>query len=74
MAIEKIDPEICIGCGTCIQCCPTDVIRMNKKEGKAFIAYPEDCQLCHICENLCPAKGAIILSSHKCAKPIVGWR
>ncbi|MBW1803016.1 MAG: 4Fe-4S binding protein [Deltaproteobacteria bacterium] len=28
MAIEKIDLELCTGCGTCVNSCPVDVIRM----------------------------------------------
>ena len=47
MAIESING--CIGCGTCVSTCPTDVFRLNKKTRKAEIAYPEACQICHLC-------------------------
>lgn len=57
--IERIDPELCIGCGSCADRCPLDTIRMND-EGKATIAYPDDCMTCYICERLCPA-GAIFV-------------
>ena len=49
--------ENCIGCGTCVEICPLDTIRLND-EGKAFIAYGDDCMTCFKCERLCPA-GAI---------------
>ena len=35
----------CIGCGTCVKTCPTDVIRQDAKTKKAIIAYPADCQM-----------------------------
>lgn len=35
--IQSIDQEKCIGCGTCVEICPLDTIRLND-EGKAFIA------------------------------------
>ena len=42
MAIELIDPRTCIGCGTCVDTCPTDVIRMDESAKHAVIKYPED--------------------------------
>lgn len=50
--IKEIDPYRCIGCGVCVQSCMNDVIRM--KEGKACIAYQEDCSACFSCEIDCP--------------------
>ncbi|MEH0019575.1 MAG: ferredoxin family protein [Desulfobacter sp.] len=70
MTIQKIDG--CIGCGTCVQTCPTDVIRMDEKGQKAFIAYPDDCQLCHLCRMYCP-EDAITVSSGKTVPVMVPW-
>ncbi|WP_258359819.1 4Fe-4S dicluster domain-containing protein [Moorella sulfitireducens] len=55
--ISHIDRGKCIGCGRCADRCPLDTIRMDG-EGRAFIAYPEDCMTCYICERLCPV-GAV---------------
>lgn len=55
--IEKIDADKCISCGSCVNRCPLDVIRFGT-EKKAYIAYPEDCMTCYICERFCPV-GAI---------------
>lgn len=70
MSIKSIDG--CIGCGTCVETCPTDVIRINPKTKKAEIKYPDDCQICHLCRMYCPVD-AITISSEKSIKVIVSW-
>ena len=52
VAVSVIDRYRCIGCGTCVQSCTNDVLRM--KGGKAYIAYQEDCSACFGCEIDCP--------------------
>lgn len=54
MAIEKIDVELCTGCGICVDSCWPDVIRMDEEAGKAVIRYPADCADCSMCEADCP--------------------
>jgi NAD-dependent dihydropyrimidine dehydrogenase PreA subunit len=70
MAIEKISG--CIGCENCVKACPTDVIRMNPQTGQAYIAYQDDCQICHLCRLSCPV-AAISLTSIKAIKPTISW-
>ena len=70
MSIEKI--QGCIGCGTCMETCPTDVIRKDPENKKAFIAYPADCQICHLCRMYCPVD-AITISPEKSIPVIVSW-
>ena len=53
MPIEKIDPEICVGCRTCVDGCPMDVIRFDEEAKKAYIKYPDDCIACFNCEMDC---------------------
>lgn len=65
--IEQIEKDRCIGCGSCAQRCPLDVIRMDENR-KAYIAYPEDCMTCYICERFCPA-GAIYVHPFREALP-----
>lgn len=64
MAIERIDKNKCIGCGTCVLSCPMDVIRMNEDTGKAAVKYPEECVVCCICVADCP-KNAIEMTPGK---------
>ncbi len=54
MGITLIDEVLCTGCRICVEDCPMDVIRMDEKKGKAYIADPEDCAVCYQCENGCP--------------------
>jgi len=72
MSIEKIDSELCNGCGICVNICPMDVIRMDKESKKAVIQYPEDCMLCEFCVLDCP-ENAISISPEKSSPLIVSW-
>lgn len=72
MAIKLIDPRRCIGCGTCVATCPTDVIRMNNKTGHAVMVYPADCQICNMCANFCPVE-AITVTPDKSTPILVAW-
>ena len=54
MGIRKIDYTLCTGCEICVNNCPMDVIRMDEKINKAYIAYLSDCQSCFLCEKDCP--------------------
>ena len=71
MSISNISG--CIGCNTCIETCPTDVIRMDKEKNKAVIQYVEDCQICHLCRLYCPID-AITISPEKSIPVVVSWR
>src|SRR5512134_2063802 len=45
-----VDLDRCIGCGTCVQDCPLDAIRLKKK--KAVIG--DRCSECGACLRVCP--------------------
>jgi NAD-dependent dihydropyrimidine dehydrogenase PreA subunit len=72
MAIEKIDLELCTGCGTCVDSCPMDVIRMDQAGEKAMVRYAEECMNCEQCALDCPEE-AITVTPHKAVPPISSW-
>ena len=72
MGIRKIDYELCEGCGTCVDECPMDVIRMDENTGKPFIKYLRDCQACFLCEIDCPTE-AIFVSPDRERRVPLPW-
>lgn len=54
MAINKIDYDLCIGCGKCVNACRYDVLRMNAQTKKPAIVYRDECVLCNQCMKDCP--------------------
>ena len=52
-----VDRDKCIKCGNCVKSCWQDVLRFGE-DGYPVAKYPQDCQVCLICEVLCPT-GAI---------------
>jgi ferredoxin len=72
MSIEKIDHDLCTGCGICVNSCSVDVIRMDRTIQKAVIEYPEDCMLCEFCALDCP-ESAISIAPDKRAPLILSW-
>jgi len=60
MAIERIDSDICNGCGVCVNSCWLDVIRMDEVTNKAVIKYPGECMACAVCEMDCPQKAIYV--------------
>ena len=71
--IRPINEEKCVGCGTCVNSCPMDVIRLNRERKKAYVAYPQECMCCASCEVDCPT-GAIFVDPHKEDPIFVSWK
>lgn len=70
MSIERIDENLCNGCGICVNSCPMDVIRMDEERKKAIVKYPEDCTLCAVCEVDCPEHAIYIAPAKQVPVPM----
>jgi ferredoxin len=55
----SFDPEVCTGCNTCIDSCPSGVLVPNPEKGKPpIVLYPDECWVCGCCVGDCPVPGA----------------
>jgi len=48
----EVSPELCDGCGVCVELCPLDNLRMGE-DGYPYVKYDE-CWYCEACELECP--------------------
>lgn len=66
--VSTIDPEICTGCGLCIEQCRFDAIFESTGENKSSIApytvNPISCEGCGVCQYIC-SENAVDLSERK---------
>ncbi len=46
-----VNPELCSGCESCVDACPTEAITMV--DGKAMVD-PDECTECEACVEVCP--------------------
>lgn len=60
MSRMRVDENLCILCGECVQACPFAAIEM----GPTAIQFTDACRLCRICVRACPV-GAIYLEETK---------
>ena len=47
----RIDPDLCIGCGICVEMCPNEVLEMI--DDISTMVNEEECAACGICETNC---------------------
>lgn len=60
----RIDPKRCDGCGICIYECGVEALAFRSESDKAYLAKPNTCVDCYICQEVCPAD-AIVIRPHK---------
>jgi ferredoxin len=49
--VAKIDIEKCDGCGTCVEACPAEAIKL---ENEKAVVDEEECVDCETCVDECP--------------------
>jgi electron transport complex protein RnfB len=65
----SVDPDACVGCGTCVRACPKRIIELIPKEARVWVpcstkdagpAVKKVCEAgcisCKICVKVCPAR------------------
>ena len=53
--IINVDGEKCTGCRCCYDVCPLDIFVWDEQAKRSVVAYEEECQMCFICQEECPA-------------------
>lgn len=55
----SIDPDLCVGCNSCVNICRIQTLLPNPERGKPpIVAYPDECWYCACCVEACP-RGAL---------------
>jgi MinD superfamily P-loop ATPase len=49
-----VDGDACTACGTCVDVCFVNAIGWDDGRDQPTLAYPDDCQVCCVCERACP--------------------
>jgi ferredoxin len=60
-----LNPEVCVGCGSCIEVCPHGVLSMNGRT--AVITDPNGCMECGACATNCPVQALSLTPGVGCA-------
>jgi NAD-dependent dihydropyrimidine dehydrogenase PreA subunit len=47
-----VDTEKCVGCGECVDVCPSDVFELQDE--KSVVVSPDECVECCACVEACP--------------------
>ncbi len=50
----KADPDLCTGCGSCVEQCPVSALSMGKED--IPVVDSEVCITCFCCQEICPEK------------------
>jgi 2-oxoglutarate ferredoxin oxidoreductase subunit delta len=62
----KIEREYCKGCGFCVEICPKEILKQNKKTNSRGYILPEvvnqeECIACKKCELICPEMAITVI-------------
>ena len=57
--LSQVDPDLCSGCGTCVEKCPVDAIELNDSDIAEVNA--EYCLGCGVCAHFCPENAITLL-------------
>lgn len=52
----RIIPDLCIGCGYCVDECLLNILTISTVTGKAIVINPDMCNHCGKCIDICSTK------------------
>ncbi|MBN1786460.1 MAG: 4Fe-4S binding protein [Candidatus Methanofastidiosa archaeon] len=53
-----VDEDLCVGCGVCIDDCPSNVFELINEIAK--VVRIDDCTACRLCESECPSEAIVV--------------
>ncbi|MGP8320675.1 MAG: 4Fe-4S binding protein [Methanosarcinaceae archaeon] len=56
--VAKINVDECVGCGTCVDECPTGAISMNDND--IAVVNADECTDCGACIDACPTEAIVV--------------
>ncbi len=59
--VHNINIDKCVGCASCVNACPHDVLELEPKRHKSTVVRPDNCKQCRACEQICPS-GALTMA------------
>ena len=52
--VAKVNADECVGCGTCVDECPSEAISMDDKD--IAVINADECTDCGMCVDACPTE------------------
>ncbi|MCL7410380.1 MAG: 4Fe-4S binding protein [Methanosarcinaceae archaeon] len=52
--VAKVNKDECVGCGTCVDECPSEAISMNDDD--IAVVNADECTECGMCVDACPTE------------------
>ena len=52
--VAKVNADECVGCGTCVDECPSEAISMNDDD--IAVINADECTDCGMCVDACPTE------------------
>jgi NAD-dependent dihydropyrimidine dehydrogenase PreA subunit len=65
VATLKLNPDLCVGCGRCLEVCPHGVFQLDNR--KATIVSRDACMECGACARNCPVQAIFVKNGVGCA-------
>ncbi|MCB2225641.1 MAG: 4Fe-4S dicluster domain-containing protein [Desulfarculaceae bacterium] len=69
VATLRANPELCVGCGLCLEVCPHGVLELKDK--RVVVARRDDCMECGACMINCPAEALFVQAGVGCAQAVI---